>query len=256
MPQEIIHLATRHMRLPVRVEVAQQGTTADKIDQEFFIVSKAAKMPLLESLLQAHRGTVLVFSRTKYGARNIAKHLNDKRYTAAELHSNRSLAQRKQALAGFKNGTYRVLVATDIAARGIDVKQIELVINFDLPDQTSDYVHRIGRTGRAGHSGHAISFATPDQRGDMQAIERFTRTKIRVSPLPSHIKAAPPAAAGSGSFDEPDRPYGTRNRAPRSSQGGSGRSGSSRSFGGRRSSGGGSSQGGRGGYKSRRSFSR
>ncbi|MEK7108251.1 MAG: DEAD/DEAH box helicase, partial [Patescibacteria group bacterium] len=232
MPQEIIHLATRHMRLPVRVEVAQQGTTADKIDQEFFIVSKAAKMPLLESLLQAHRGTVLVFSRTKYGARNIAKHLNDKRYTAAELHSNRSLAQRKQALAGFKNGTYRVLVATDIAARGIDVKQIELVINFDLPDQTSDYVHRIGRTGRAGHSGHAISFATPDQRGDMQAIERFTRTKIRVTPLPSHIKAAAPT---SKSFDEPDRPYGTRNRVQGSSQGGGGRSGTSRSFHGRRS---------------------
>ena len=245
MPQEIVQLATKHMQLPVRVEVAQHGTTAEKVEQEFFIVSKGAKMPLLESLLVAHKGTVLVFSRTKYGARNIARQLNTKGFTTAELHSNRSLAQRKQALNGFKNGVYRVLVATDIAARGIDVKQIELVINFDLPDQITDYVHRIGRTGRAGHSGKAISFATPDQRGDMQAIERLTRNKIRVSPLPLHIKAVP-SSTPSGRFDDAERPRSARHRSLQ---------GTSRPpFRGRRSSGG--SRGGTSGSgSSRRKFS-
>ena len=104
--------------------------------------------------------------------------------TVAELHSNRSLNQRRDALDGFRNGKYRILVATDIAARGIDVKGIELVVNYDLPDNLDDYVHRIGRTGRAGGVGHAISFATPDQRADVRNIERLIRSNLPLSALP------------------------------------------------------------------------
>ncbi len=138
-------------------------------------------------------------------------------HTAAEIHSNRSLAQRKQALEGFKTGKYRVLVATDIAARGIDVKGIGLVINFDLPDNAEDYVHRIGRTGRAGQTGRAISFATPDQRNDIRAIERLIRGNLNVSKLPEKmIEIAVPTP---GSYDD-RRERGERayrnDRAPRS----------------------------------------
>ena len=108
-------------------------------------------------------------------------------HRAAEIHSNRSLPQRREALEGFKSGKYRVLVATDIAARGIDVTGIELVLNFDLPEQAEDYVHRIGRTGRAGAVGHAISFATPDQRRDLQMIERLIKKTIPLAKLPDSL---------------------------------------------------------------------
>jgi ATP-dependent RNA helicase RhlE len=109
-------------------------------------------------------------------------------YRAAEMHSNRSLSQRREALEGFKSGRYKVLVATDIAARGIDVIGIELVINYDLPDEAGNYVHRIGRTARAGHKGHAISFATPDQNRDVRDIERIIRSAL---PLSKHPEIPP-----------------------------------------------------------------
>jgi ATP-dependent RNA helicase RhlE len=190
MPQEIISIATAEMNLPLRVEVAPQGTAAELVTQELFFVVREQKLSLLEKLLQEYRGPVLVFTRTKFGAKKAASALKQMGHTAAELHSNKSLNQRKEALEGFKRGTYRVLVATDIAARGIDVVGIEAVINFDLPDNAEDYVHRIGRTGRAGHKGHAISFATPDQSRDVRDIERLMRTKLPVSKLPAELPAA------------------------------------------------------------------
>lgn len=184
MPAEIVKIASTYMKLPVRVEIARQGTTADKVTQELFMVSKEDKVRLLHKLLQEYHGSTLVFSRTKHGAKKIAAALRHIGFSSSEIHSNRSLAQRKEALEGFKSGKYRVLVATDIAARGIDVRGIELVINFDLPDQAEDYVHRIGRTGRAGQSGRAISFATPDQGRDVRDIERLTRVMLPISKLP------------------------------------------------------------------------
>ncbi|MDO8618175.1 MAG: DEAD/DEAH box helicase [Candidatus Uhrbacteria bacterium] len=184
MPGEIVHLASSYMKLPVRVEIARAGTAAENITQEMFVVKKEDKLRLLEKVLTEHRGSVLVFSRTKHGAKRITRSVQIMGHAAAEIHSNRSLNQRREALEGFKSGKYRVLVATDIAARGIDVKGIELVINFDLPDQAGDYVHRIGRTGRAGRSGHAISFATPDQGRDVREIEKLTRTMLPVAKLP------------------------------------------------------------------------
>src|SRR3990167_1975855 len=184
MPHEIVALATKYMKLPLRIEVAPAGTAAEKVEQELIVIHKSDKMRLLEKLLYDYNGSVLVFSRTKYGAKRFTADRKKIGHKAAEIHSNRSLAQRREALEGFKTGRYRVLVATDIAARGIDVKGIELVINFDLPDASSDYVHRIGRTGRAGHTGRAISFATPDQRGDVQSIERLLRMTLPKSKIP------------------------------------------------------------------------
>lgn len=187
MPPEIVTIARNFMKLPVQIEIAPPGTAAANVTQEVFIVSREQKGPLLQKLLGDYRGSVLVFSRTKHGAKRIARDVRAGGNTADELHSNRSLGQRKTALAGFKNGLYRVLVATDIAARGIDVTGIEVVINYDLPMQAEDYIHRIGRTGRAGASGHAISFATPDQRGDLRTIERLLRKSLPVAKLPDSL---------------------------------------------------------------------
>jgi len=182
MPPEIVNIAATYMAAPVRVEVAPSGTAAELVDQEIFLVSKEGKLGLLENFLKEYHGTVLVFSRTKHGARKICTAIQRMGHQAAEIHSNRSLGQRKEALAGFKTGKYRILVATDIAARGIDVHGIELVINYDLPDNTQDYVHRIGRTGRAGGTGKAVSFATPDQQRDVRDIERLVRKQIPLKP--------------------------------------------------------------------------
>ncbi|MEI7741608.1 MAG: DEAD/DEAH box helicase [bacterium] len=184
MPAEIVTIAARHMQLPVRVEIARAGTSAEKVAQEIFVVGKHDKPRLLEKLLGEIKGSVLVFSRTKFGAKRIARDLRAIGHSAAEIHSNRSLAQRREALEGFRAGKYRVLVATDIAARGIDVKGIEVVLNFDLPDAAEDYVHRIGRTGRAGMEGRAISFATPDQGRDVRTIEGVIRKQIPITKLP------------------------------------------------------------------------
>jgi ATP-dependent RNA helicase RhlE len=184
IPKEIMEIAARHMKLPVSVEIAPSGTTVESVTQELFIVKKEAKLRLLGKLLAQYHGAVLLFSRTKHGAHKITRSIKEMGYRAAEMHSNRSLSQRRQALEGFKSGRYKVLVATDIAARGIDVIGIELVINYDLPDEAGNYVHRIGRTARAGHKGHAISFATPDQSRDVRDIERIIRSTLSLSKHP------------------------------------------------------------------------
>ncbi len=184
MPKEIMNIAARYMKLPISVEIAPSGTTAERVTQELFIVKKEAKLRLLGKLLTQYHGAVLLFSRTKHNARKITHSIREMGHSVAEIHSNRSLSQRREALDGFKSGRYKVLVATDIAARGIDVTGIELVINYDLPDDAQNYVHRIGRTGRAGHKGHAVSFATPDQSSDVRDIEKIIRTTLPISKHP------------------------------------------------------------------------
>lgn len=184
MPPQIMQLASKFMKMPVRVEIVQQGTTSDRVAQEIIFVTKDDKTKLLGKMLEENKGSVLVFSRTKHGATKIARAIRDMKHTASEIHSDRSLSQRREALEGFKRGKYRVLVATDIAARGIDVKGIELVINFDLPDAAEDYVHRIGRTGRAGQEGRAVSFATPEQKHDVRGIERLIRMSLPITHVP------------------------------------------------------------------------
>jgi ATP-dependent RNA helicase RhlE len=184
MPDDIVKIASNHMRLPVRVEIARSGTTAENVEHELFVVKKDQKFLLLKKLLEEYKGSVLIFLRTKFGVKKACRNLRNVGIFAAEIHSNRSLNQRREALEGFKFGRYRVLVATDIASRGIDVKGIELVINYDLPEKPGDYVHRIGRTGRAGMTGKAISFAFPDQGAKVREIERLTRLSLPVSKLP------------------------------------------------------------------------
>ena len=184
IPQDVVRIATSHMKLPVSIEVAPSGTTAERVVQELYIVRRESKKDLLARILRQYNGSVLLFSRTKIGASKLTRLVRQMGHTVAEIHSDRSLNQRREALEGFKVGKYRVLIATDIAARGIDVTGIELVINYDLPEDAENYVHRIGRTARAGKEGRAISFATPDQGGDVRNIEKLIKAQLPISKHP------------------------------------------------------------------------
>lgn len=225
MPTGIVSIATQYMQLPLRVEVAPAGTASEQVEQELFVVPKEKKLQLLDKLLTEYRGSILLFSRTKHGARKLARAIRAMGHTADEIHADRSLGQRRSALAGFKSGRYRILVATDIAARGIDVVGIELVVNYDLPDNPDDYVHRIGRTGRAGHSGKAISFATPEQAREVNAIERAVRTRLPLVKMPVSLpprrilppeprRAASPAWRSGAPARRPSNPRGSRFSPP------------------------------------------
>ncbi|PLX29007.1 hypothetical protein C0581_00230 [Candidatus Parcubacteria bacterium] len=185
MPRTISSLATEFMKMPLRIEIAPQGTSAKNVKQEVFVIRKNDKMRLLDSLLQKYKeDKILIFSRTKHGSKRIARDIRGMGHTSTEIHGNRSQRQREDALAGFTKGKFRIMVATDIAARGIDVKDISVVINFDLPDNSEDYVHRIGRTARAGRSGKAISFVTPSEKADIRKIERLIRKSLPVLSIP------------------------------------------------------------------------
>lgn len=212
MPAEIAKLTGEFLRNPIRVEVAPANTTADRIEQELHLVPHAEKLEFLGDLLREEDGTVLVFARTRHGARKVAREVRLMGHSAAEIHSDRTLAQRRAALEGFRNGAHRVLVATDIAARGIDVKQISLVVNFDLPDQPEDYIHRIGRTGRAGESGRAVTIATPDQVTEVRRIERLIGRRL----LPNGVRPPEPGTQSHGRSSGPSRHGAPRpNTGPR-----------------------------------------
>jgi ATP-dependent RNA helicase RhlE len=174
----VVQIAADYMQTPVRIEVAPSGSAASLVSQEMFVVRRESKGALLGELLKDYSGSVLLFVRTKRGASRVAEQLRGMGHAAAEIHADRTLGQRKNALRGFKSGEFRVLVATDIAARGIDVTGIELVVNYDLPDDPENYVHRIGRTGRAGLEGRAITLATPDQGQEVRQIEKIMQTTI------------------------------------------------------------------------------
>lgn len=181
MPDSICELANRLLRQPVRVEVAPESTTAERVEQQVCFVDKNLKHRLLVHTLQKHAtGLALVFTRTKHGANRLAKNLVQDGIGADAIHGNKSQSARQRALENFRTGAIRVLVATDIAARGIDVKGIELVVNFDLPEEPESYVHRIGRTGRAGAEGLAIAFCDQEERGLLRDIQRLTRQTIPV----------------------------------------------------------------------------
>lgn len=185
MPSDIVKIASTYMRNPVSIEAAPPGTAAELVTQEIFIVKEEMKIVLLTELLKQYSGSVLVFIRTKNGAKIAARAVKKSGFSAAEIHSDKPQSERKDALAGFKSGKYRILVATDIAARGIDVTGIELVINYDMPDEPGNYIHRIGRTGRAGLTGHSISLATPSQAAGIKSIEKMIKMEIPVSKHPA-----------------------------------------------------------------------
>jgi ATP-dependent RNA helicase RhlE len=184
MGQEVTDFAKAHLVDPVRVEVARSGTTAARAEQVIFHAEQHEKLALLLALLERDDVTTLVFTRTKRRADRVWKGIGRAGHKVARIHADRSQAQRRMALDGFRDGTYRVLVATDIAARGIDVAEIGHVVNFDLPHVPEDYVHRVGRTARAAASGRASSFSSPEERDQLAAIERLVRAAIPRGEVP------------------------------------------------------------------------
>jgi ATP-dependent RNA helicase RhlE len=211
MPKEIESLTHAFMTNPIRVEIDRAGTATELVEQSLLVVEMEDKPETLRRLITESDGTVLVFSRTRHGARKTASMVRQFGFSSAELHSDRTLAQRREALDGFKAGRYRVLVATDIAARGIDVKRIELVVNYDVPDNPDDYVHRIGRTGRAGETGRAITVATPQQGGLVRDVERVLGQEIPLSPdsplrFEPRSAGRPSGGGGRGRSQRPPRP--------------------------------------------------
>jgi ATP-dependent RNA helicase RhlE len=179
IPPEIDAIASFALRHPARVEIGVARTVTKSVTHAFYPVGTALKFELLVALLEkTDFQSCLVFSRTKHGADKIARKLKAANHSVAVLHANRSQSQRVEALEGFKSGKYEVMVATDIAARGIDVAGVSHVINYDVPENTEDYVHRIGRTGRAQAVGDAFTLATPENNSDVRAIERFIGQEI------------------------------------------------------------------------------
>jgi ATP-dependent RNA helicase RhlE len=198
MPESIRDLAGWILHDPVRIEVAPVASTVDSVEQRVCHVQRSDKHRLLVHTLTRHgEGLVLVFSRTKHGANRLADRLGRDGIQAAAIHGNKSQGARQRALEDFRSGRTRVLVATDIAARGIDVKGIALVINFDLPEEPEAYVHRIGRTARMGAAGLALSFCDPSERAALRDIQRLIRQTIPVHADHPFV-VAPACAAPAG----------------------------------------------------------
>jgi ATP-dependent RNA helicase RhlE len=172
MPPEVETLVRRHLIRPVRVDAGAVARPVAKVTQVLYKAPTLEKTPLLLKLLGEERGQTLVFTRTKHRADRVARAVGAAGHRVTRLHADRSMSQRREALDGFRSGRYRVLIATDIAARGIDVPEIAHVVNFDLPHTAEDYIHRIGRTARAEASGRATSFAAPEEHEQLRAIER------------------------------------------------------------------------------------
>ncbi|WPB80310.1 DEAD/DEAH box helicase [Archangium violaceum] len=249
MPPEIQGLANSILTNPVRVEVAPVATTAETIDQRLYFVEKEQKRGLLVHLLQTDKAIqrVLVFTRTKHGANRVAKQLEAAGIGAEPIHGNKSQNARERALAAFKSGTCRVLVATDIAARGIDIDGITHVINFDLPNVPETYVHRIGRTGRAGAAGIALSFCDSEERAYLKDIERTIRRRVPVMEAQAYRSNLPPPAEGA--LDAAPARAQQSNRPPQGQSRGERRDGGRRdgNGGGRGRRGGGGGRGGNAG---------
>ncbi|WP_136163263.1 DEAD/DEAH box helicase [Sphingomonas flavalba] len=226
MPKAIAELGDRFLTDPVKVSVTPAATTAERVDQFVTFVGKTEKQALLTmTLAETEIDRALVFTRTKHGADRVVKHLLAAGIGCAAIHGNKSQPQRTTALQAFRDGRIRILVATDIAARGIDVSGVSHVFNFELPNVAEQYVHRIGRTARAGATGIAISFVDEEERAYLRGIERLTRVRLEPMPLPEDFNRrkaalpkptqAPPTAqrrfkdsrAAPAAADRPKRPF-------------------------------------------------
>jgi ATP-dependent RNA helicase RhlE len=192
----VARLIGKHLKDPVRITVGSITKPAEKIDMHVYEVEQDRKLALLHHLLVGEQGSFLVFARTKRGAERLAKKLYGAGVKATAIHGDRSQNQRNQALRGFQDGQYRVLVATDVAARGIHVDNIAHVVNFDLPQQPEDFIHRVGRTGRAGARGVASTFGTRGERRDIQNIERTLKVKLIMKETPEGLGREDGARAG------------------------------------------------------------
>lgn len=223
MPKEIRQLTKQHLKDPAEISVTPVSTTAERIDQSVMHVQQPSKMFVTSKLLKERTGEqTIVFTRTKRGADKVAKRLISDGIDAAAIHGNKSQNQREKALAAFRKGTLPVLIATDIAARGIDVPGVNLVINFDLPEVAEVYVHRIGRTARAGASGHAVALCAPEERKLLRAVEKLIRRDISIIDAPEGVAKVdlsqePVAERKTGRPNKPNRhsrPKQNHNRRP------------------------------------------
>ncbi|HVW56968.1 MAG TPA: DEAD/DEAH box helicase [Rhizobiaceae bacterium] len=219
MPTEIAALAQSLMKDPVRIEITPQSTTANEIEQGVIMARKRQKRSVLAAMLADERmGQVIVFARTKHGADAVTRNLERDGFAAAVIHGNKSQNARQRALNGFREGSVRILVATDIAARGIDVPGISHVVNYDLPDEAESYVHRIGRTGRNGAEGIAVTLCDPSETDKLRQVERIIRMRLPL--LASHLDEPDPEPQKS----EP----GERRAEPRETEAGRKQGGKSR----------------------------
>jgi ATP-dependent RNA helicase RhlE len=213
-PDDIRKLAQKLLTDPAEVEAQRRNSAAERIEQVVHLVDKADKRSVLAWLIAKNDWRqVLVFTRTKHGANRLAKQLEQDGFSAAAIHGNKSQSARTRALADFKRGALRVLVATDIAARGLDIDQLPQVVNFELPDVAEYYVHRIGRTGRAGREGLAVSLVSRDERSLLQGIERLTRTRIPQQPLTGYAPLPPARREPSAAEAERDHVTPTNRRS-------------------------------------------
>lgn len=256
MNKQMNEIAQSYLKSPIRIEVSPPGKAADKIEQEVHFIPQGDKFMLLKEKLAAHRGDLaLVFARTKHGAERLSKQLQKAGFNAGSIHGNKSQNQRERTLKEARNGKIEILVATDVAARGIDIPLVRYVYNWELPNVPENYVHRIGRTARAGRDGRAVAFCSPTELDEFRAIEKVMKVKIPVATKASWSEGAAepkPARQGRGGGGGGRRggkpggkPGGARGGAK---AGGGGRPEGQRQGNRRRRSGGG---GGGGGNKSR-----
>ncbi len=227
MPKQMNEIAQSYLQNPTRVEVTPPGKAADKITQSVHFIAKAAKTDLLIELLDGHKDDLaLVFARTKHGSDRLMKALDRAGFATAAIHGNKSQGQRDRALAAFKSGEIRVLVATDVAARGLDIPDVKHVYNYELPNVPDSYVHRIGRTARAGKDGAAIAFCAPDEMDELKAIQKVMKMTIPVAsgrpwevlPDPTKSGGRPGGRGGNGGAGKPGAggPRRRRRGPPRS----------------------------------------
>jgi ATP-dependent RNA helicase RhlE len=211
MPAPIAKLAGDMLNDPARIQLVQKTAPAEGIAQSVYPVAQDRKAELLADLLE--KGAMqdaLVFTRTKHRADRLTSYLTERRVKAGRIHGNRSQRQRTEALERFRSGFYRVLVATDIAARGIDVEELGHVVNFDVPAVPDDYVHRVGRTGRAAATGDAFTFVSPQEEGDMRRIEHAIGKRLPRVNVPGFDMPSPMAAAGLAAGRRPHTRGGPR----------------------------------------------
>ena len=239
MPKQMNEIANSYLKSPIRIEVSPPGKVADKVTQEIHFIAKAEKSKLLIEMLDKHRDErALVFGRTKHGMEKLSKTLEKAGYAAGSIHGNKSQGQRDRAIAAVKAGQIQVLVATDVAARGLDIPDVKHVYNYELPNVPDNYVHRIGRTARAGKDGAAIAFCAPDEMKELKDIQKTMKMTIPVA---------------SGRMWEPSEEVKPKQRGG-GGGGGRGRPGGGRpGGGGGRPAGGGGKPGGGGGQRRRRS---
>ena len=218
MPKQMEEIAAAYLFNPLKVQVNPPGQAAEKVEQEVHFVAKSVKIDLLIEHLDAHRDELaLVFGRTKHGMEKLSKILENKGFACAAIHGNKSQGQRERALAAFRAGELRVLVATDVAARGLDIPEVRHVYNFELPNVPESYVHRIGRTARAGRAGKAIAYCAPEEMAELRDIEKVLKAKIPVASGRPWSEVAPPsgpATRAPGATRRPGTKPASKGRGP------------------------------------------